>query len=107
MEAIHQFCAFSQCDRTAQNGNLHSEGQQLAIKILCGTKFLRVLILAVFSAIRKKSSRQKKKKTRKKFPAKIYSTVDILMVDMAQKVTLKTNRMTMITGICFAWPHYF
>ena len=38
----------------------------------CGTTFLRVLISAVFLKIRKKSSREKK------FPAKIYSTVEII-----------------------------
>ena len=43
--------------------------------ILCGTKFLRILIFAVSSMICKKIYA-------KKFPAKIYSTVDILMVDI-------------------------
>ena len=42
---------------------------------------MRVLVFAVSSAVRKKSSRQKIL-TKKIFPAKIYSTVDILMLNI-------------------------
>jgi len=43
----------------------------------CGTKFLRVLILAIFFAIRKNKFPQNKN-DRKFFSAKIYSTVGII-----------------------------
>ena len=53
--------------------------------ILCGTKFLRVLIFAVFavsSAICKQKFPPEKKITANNFPSKIYFTVAILMVDI-------------------------
>ena len=50
----------------------------------CGTKFLRVLIFAIFPAIRKNQFPQIKI-TAKIFPAKIYTRVNILQLEFATK----------------------
>ena len=51
---------------------------------------MRVLVFAVSSAVRKKSSRQKIL-TKKVFPAKIYSTVDILMLNINYGIESDTD----------------
>ena len=71
-----------------QNIPAHKACSHTRKKLPCSTKFLRVLTLAastVSSAIRKKSSRPKKL-PQKNFPAKIYYTVDILIVDIVYRI---------------------
>ena len=82
------------------------------IRLPCGTKFLRVLMFAIFPAIRKNRFRQKNNNNNKKiiitiiiintvniFPAKIYFRVNILELKFATQ-KYSTNKEVVSVRFC-------